>query len=60
MSKLQFEHDILNKIFDGKEISKDEAYQVFLNSKSKPDQFFRIAENIRNQYKGKIISFSKN
>ena len=23
MSKLQFEHDILNKIFDGKEISKD-------------------------------------
>ena len=52
MSKLQFEHDILNKIFDGKEISKDEAYQVFLNSKSKPDQFFRIAENIRNQYKG--------
>ena len=59
MSKLQFGHDILNKIFDGKEISKDEAYQVFLNSKSKPDQFLRIAESIRNQYKGKIISFSK-
>ena len=59
MSKLQFDTDILDRIFDGKEIRKNEAYQIFLDSKSNPQKFLKIAENIRNQYKGNTISFSK-
>ena len=59
MSKLQFDFDILDKVFEGKKITKNDAYQVFQDSKSDTEKFFEIAKNIRNQYKGKTISFSK-
>ena len=59
MSELEFEFDILDRVFDGKEIRKDEAYKIFLDSKSNSQKFLKIAENIRNQNKGNTVSFSK-
>ena len=32
MSKLEFDFEPLNKVLDGKEVTKDEAYEIFLHS----------------------------
>ena len=59
MSELEFEFDILNRVFDGKGIRKDEAYKIFLESESNTQNILKIAENIRNQFKGNTVSLSK-
>ncbi|SVB69958.1 uncharacterized protein METZ01_LOCUS222812, partial [marine metagenome] len=59
MSKLEFDFEPLNKVLEGKEITKNDAYEVFSHSKYNPEKIFKIASNLRNHHKGKVVSFSK-
>ena len=57
MSELQFDFEIIHKINELKEIRKEEILQLL---KEVPKEtIFDIAANLRNERKGKKISFSK-
>ena len=59
MSELEFDFDTLNRILDGREITKQDAYEIFLHSESNSEKVFKAARTLRDQNKGKIVSFSK-
>ena len=59
MSRLEFDFEPLNKVLDGKEITKDDAYEVFSYSKYNSEKIFKVASNLRDTHKGKAVSFSK-
>ena len=59
MSRLEFDFEPLNQVLDGKEITKDDAYEVFSHSKYNTENIFKIASNLRDMHKGKAVSFSK-
>jgi len=44
---------------DGKEVTKDEAHEIFLHSEYYSEKIFKVASNLRDQRKGKVVSFSK-
>ena len=57
MSKLEFDFEIIHKINESKEITKQEILQLV--KKTPSETIFSIAENLRDERKGKTISFSK-
>ena len=59
MSRLEFDFEPLNKVLDGKEVTKDEAHEIFLHSEYNSEKIFKVASNLRDQHKGKVVSFSK-
>ena len=59
MSRLEFDFEPLNQVLDGKEITKDDAYEVFSHSKYNSEKVFKVASNLRDIHKGKTVSFSK-
>jgi len=59
LSELVLDCESLNKVLDGKEISKKDAYQVFNFSKNDPLELFKTAKILRNKNQGNIVSFSK-
>jgi len=57
LSKLQFDFEIIHKIIESKEIKKGEILELVRNA---PRQvIFETASNLRNEKKGKTVSFSK-
>ena len=59
MSRLEFDFEPLNKVLDGQKITKDDACEVFSYSKYNSEKVFKVASSLRDQHKGKTISFSK-
>lgn len=59
MSKLISNCEALNKTLDGRELSKDDAYQIYQESQKNPSELFQIAKILRNRYKGKVVTYSR-
>jgi len=59
LSRLEFDFEALNQVLDGREITKNDAYEVFSHSKYNPEKIFKVASNLRDMHKGKAVSFSK-
>ena len=59
MSKLVLNCESLNRILDGREISKSEVYEIFNISEKDPKELFQTAQTLRKQNKGNLVSFSK-
>ena len=59
MSRLEFDSEPLNKVLDGKKITKDDAYEIFSHSKYNSEKVFKVASKLRDIHKGKAVSFSK-
>jgi len=57
MSKLQFDFEIIHKIYEFKEISKEEILQLV--KQAPKETIFDMASNLRDETKGRTISFSK-
>ena len=57
MSKLEFDFEIIHKINEFKEITKQEILQLV--KETSKETIFDIAVNLRDERKGKTISFSK-
>ena len=49
----------LNRILDGKEISKNQAYEIFDHVKHDAAELYQTANALRNLYKKNTITFSK-
>src|SRR6266850_3828784 len=59
LSKLTFISEVLNKVIDNKEISNDEAYQIYQESQQDPSELYKIAQILRNKYKGTSVTYSR-
>lgn len=59
MSDLVLACEPLNRILDGKEISKNQAYEIFDHIKNDATELYKTASILRNLHKGKTITFSK-
>jgi len=59
LSKLEFDFETLNRIIDGREITKQDAYEIFLHSESYSEKLFKTASTLRDQNKGRTVTFSK-
>lgn len=49
----------LNRILDGKDISLQDAFEIFEKSEKDPRELFQTAQSLREQHKSKTVSFSK-
>lgn len=49
----------LNRILDGKEISKEQSYEIFDSTKNDATELYRAASILRTRHKGKTATFSK-
>ena len=59
LSKLEFDFETLNRIIDGREITKQDAYEIFLHSESDSEKVFKVSSTLRDQNKGRTVTFSK-
>ena len=59
LSKLTFISEVLNKVIDNKEISNDEAYQIYQESQRDPAELYKIAQILRNKHKGVKVTYSR-
>ncbi len=59
MSNLVLNCEPLNRILDGKDISQQEATEIFNISEKDPTELFQTAQTLRKQNKGMVVSFSK-
>ncbi|MCH8834041.1 MAG: 7,8-didemethyl-8-hydroxy-5-deazariboflavin synthase subunit CofG [Thaumarchaeota archaeon] len=59
MSELVLTSEPLNRILDGKDISLQDAFEIFEKSEKDPRELFQTAQSLREQHKSKTVSFSK-
>ena len=59
MSKLVSNYEALNKSLEGKELSKDDVYQIYQELHKNPSEIYRAAQILRNQNKGKTVTYSR-
>ena len=59
MSKIILNSELLNRVTEGKEITKDEAYQIYQESWNEPLEIYKTAEILRNKNKGAIVTYSR-
>lgn len=59
MSNLVLNCEPLNRILDGRDISHQEAFEIFNISEKNSVELFQTAQILRKQNKGNVVSFSK-
>lgn len=59
LSRLISNSEALNGIFDGKELSKDDVYQIYQKSLINPSELYNTAQFLRNKHKKKIVTYSR-
>ena len=59
LSNLTLSCEALNKVLDGKEIQKQECYELFELSQNSSEELFKTANVLRNNNHKKIVTFSK-
>ncbi len=59
MSELVLNCEPLNRILDGKNISRQEAFEIFKTSQNEPSELFQTAQTLRKKHKGNTVTFSK-
>ncbi len=59
MSELILNCEPLNRILDGKNISEQEAFEIFQIAENNPTELFQTSQILRKRYKRNIVSFSK-
>ena len=59
LSELVLKSESLNKILDGRQVSRNDVYQIFAASKENPLELYKTAQNLRTKYKHNSVTFSK-
>lgn len=59
MSRLVSNFEALNKTLEGREISKDEVYQIYQELQKNPSEIYRVAQVLRNKNKGETVTYSR-
>ncbi|MEK6834164.1 MAG: 7,8-didemethyl-8-hydroxy-5-deazariboflavin synthase CofG [Thermoproteota archaeon] len=59
MSRLVSNFEALNKTLEGREISKDVAYEIYQELQKNPSEIYQVAQILRNKNKGKTVTYSR-
>ena len=59
MSEIILNSDLLNSVTEGREITKEEAYQIYQDEESEPLEVYKVAEFLRNKNKKSIVTYSR-
>ncbi len=59
MSKLVLSSESLNRLVDGKELSKDEVYKIYYDAERNPSELYKTAQFLRNKNKKQIVTYSR-
>lgn len=59
MSRIVLKSELLNKVFDGKEVTAGEALQIFEEAGRNPQELYAAAQTLRNEKKGRIVTYSR-
>jgi len=59
LSKLALNCEPLNRLLDGNQVSKEEAYEIFRFSTNDNEELFNASQTLRNKSHGKTVTFSK-
>ncbi|MGI0046183.1 MAG: 7,8-didemethyl-8-hydroxy-5-deazariboflavin synthase CofG [Nitrosotalea sp.] len=59
MSRIVLNSELLNKVFDGSEITNEEAHQVYQDAENNPSELYKASQILRNKNKGKIVTYSR-
>lgn len=59
MSEITLNSELLNRVTEGREIAKEEAYQIYQDAEKNPQVIHKVAEFLRNKNKGTIVTYSR-
>ncbi|MCH7757006.1 MAG: 7,8-didemethyl-8-hydroxy-5-deazariboflavin synthase subunit CofG [Thaumarchaeota archaeon] len=59
MNKLVLKSESLNNVLENKIVSYENALQIYQDAKFNPSELFSTAQNLREKFKGKTVTFSK-
>lgn len=59
MSTLVLSSELLNRLVDGKELSKDDVYEIYQDAERDPSELYKTAQFLRNKNKGHIVTYSR-
>ncbi len=59
MSKIVLNSELLNKVFDGREITQEDAYHIYQEAEKNPKELYKAAQILRNKNKGKRTTYSR-
>jgi 7,8-didemethyl-8-hydroxy-5-deazariboflavin synthase CofG subunit len=59
LSEIILNSELLNSVTEGREITKEEAYQIYQDAENEPLEIYRTAEFLRNKNKGSVVTYSR-
>ena len=59
MSEIILNSDLLNSVTEGREITKEEAYQIYQDEENELVEVYKAAEFLRNKNKKSIVTYSR-
>lgn len=59
MSEIVLKSDLLNKLLDKRDITREEAYQVYHEAENNPHELYKAAGAIRDREKGRTVTYSR-
>jgi 7,8-didemethyl-8-hydroxy-5-deazariboflavin synthase CofG subunit len=59
LSEIILNSELLNSVTEGREITKDEAYQIYQDVENEPLEIYKTAEFLRNKNKGSVVTYSR-
>jgi len=59
LSTLVLSSELLNRLVDGKELSKDDVYEIYQDAERDPSELYKTAQFLRNKNKGHIVTYSR-
>lgn len=59
MSEIILNSELLNRVIDGKEITKEEAFEIYSNAEFSPFDLYKAASLLRDKNKGRIVTYSR-
>jgi len=59
LSTLVLSSELLNRLVDGKELSKDDVYEIYQDAERDPSELYKTAQFLRNKNKEHIVTYSR-
>ena len=59
MSELILSSELLNRLVDGRTLSKDEVYEIYQEAEKDPTELFKVAQFLRSKNKGITVTYSR-
>jgi len=59
LSELILSSELLNRLVDGRTLSKSESYQIYQEAEKDPSELYKVSQFLRTNHKGSIVTYSR-